>query len=138
MRLKTLGLTLFASTALVSGINSAGAVTKPGLYEIDGIQEICLLSNGTWFSPTFSGWGGTWENNTATGALAKTLIRGNYASGAGNDSIIVKRSVAGWNEWRDSETYAADYDPVTWSKIGTCTDANWHHLTHVNKSNPAQ
>lgn len=138
MKLKALGLGLLATTALVSGVNSAAAKLTPGLYEIDGIQEICLQAAGTWYSPTFSGWGGTWLNNTATGALAKSLIRGNYASGAGNDSIIVKRGHAGWNEWRDTETYTADLDPVTWSKIGTCTDAGRIHLSHVNKSNPAQ
>jgi hypothetical protein len=137
MKLKTIGLSLLASTALVSGITSANAGLKPGLYEIDGIQEICLLNGGTWFSPTFSGWGGTWLNNTTTGALAKSLIRGNYASGAGNDSIIVKRGHAGWNEWRDTESYTADLDPVTWSKIGTCSAATRHH-PHSNKANPAQ
>jgi hypothetical protein len=135
MKLKMLGVGLLASTALVTG---AQAKLTPGLYSIGGIQQICLQSGGTWYSPTFSNWGGTWLNNTTTGALAKGLIRGNYASGAGNDSIIVKRGTAGWNEWRDTESYTNDIDPTTWSKIGSCSDAGKFPLSHVNKANPAQ
>ena len=138
MKLQAISLSLLATTALVSGANNAAASLKAGLYQINGGQELCLLSNGTWFSPTFSGWGGTWLNNTTTGALAHELIRGNYASGAGNDSIIVKRGHAGWNEWRDSETYTADLDPVTWASVGTCSAATRHHSPHANKANPAQ
>jgi hypothetical protein len=135
MKLKTISLALLASTALVTGADARA--TKPGLYEIEGIQEICLQAAGTWYSPTFSGWGGTWQNVT-NGVEASTIVRGNYASGAGNDSIAIKRGAAGWDEWRDDESYTNYADDVTWTKIGTCTDAGWHKLPHVNKSNPSQ
>lgn len=137
MKLRTLSISLLATTALVSAVDSANAKTKPGLYEIDGIQEICLQAAGTWYSPTFSGWGGYWEIVTG-GKFAKTELHGNYASGAGNDSILVKGKTASWNEWRDSETYMNYLDPVTFSLIGTCSAASWHKPAHANKSNPSQ
>jgi hypothetical protein len=137
MKLQILGVSLLASTALVSGITGADAKsTQPGLYLINGGQELCLQSAGTWYSPTFSGWGGTWA--VVNGKIAKTIIRGNYASGAGNDSISVKGKIAAWDEWRDSESYSYYADPVPFSYLGTCTDARVLKPNHVNKSNPSQ
>jgi hypothetical protein len=136
MKLNILSVSLLATTALVSGATVATAKsTQPGLYLINGGQEICLASNGTWTSPTFSGWGGTWA--VVNGKLAKTIIRGNYASGAGNDSISVKGKNAAWDEWRDTESYTYYADPVAFSYLGSSCGAA-HKVNHVNKSNPAQ
>ena len=140
MKFKTIGLGLLASTALVT---AAEARLSAGLYNIGNIQELCLHSDGTWDSPTYSNWGGTWLNNTTTGAVVKGLIRGNFFSGYGNDSIAVKGNPlrgakAGWNEWEDNETYNVDNDPITFSKIGSsCTDARKIPWSHVNGAHPA-
>src|SRR5437588_184386 len=61
MKFKTIGLGLLASTALVT---AAEARLSAGLYNIGNIQELCLHSDGTWDSPTYSNWGGTWLYNT--------------------------------------------------------------------------
>ena len=135
MKLKILGLALLASTALVTGADAHA--TQPGLYQIGGIQDLCLQSAGTWYSTTFSGWGGTWLNIPG-GAEATTIVRGNYASGAGNDSIAIKRGAAGWDEWRDDESVQFYGNAETWVKIGSCTDGERHQTSHVNKANPAQ
>jgi hypothetical protein len=133
MKLKTISLAFLASTALVTGANA----TKPGLYQIASGQELCLQAAGTWYSTTFSGWGGTWQN-VPKGLEATTIIRGNYASGAGNDSIAVKKGLAGWDEWRDDESYTFYANAATWVNVGSCTDARRHQPSHVNKSNPSQ
>jgi hypothetical protein len=113
--LKILGAMAIA-TASVPG--AANAAIHAGLYNADGLQEICLASNGTWSSPTFGSWGGLWTvvNNNAH-------IYGNYASGAGNDSIVVHGTHGTWTEWRDDLSYANPIDPITFTRIGPCTEA---------------
>jgi hypothetical protein len=91
---------------------AAVAQTAPGQYQIqgDGVQEICLQADGTWYGTTFPDWGGTWRAGKKV-----TLIHGNYAGGDGNDAMTFKRinglNRGNWQEWRDNlsfDTYSRD------------------------------
>jgi hypothetical protein len=73
----------------------------PGQYDVGGIQQICLLDDGTWYGTTFSNWGGAWQEKGR-----KTFIYGNYAAGVGNDSMDFYGNFRGaWTEWRDNLSY---------------------------------
>jgi hypothetical protein len=66
------------------------------------VQGICLASGGTWYGTTFSAWGGVWNRKSND-----IHIRGNYASGDGNDgwemSRVTNTLLTGYyQEWRDS------------------------------------
>ena len=86
--------------AAVFGPAAASAATlKPGLWTLGGVQEICLVRGGTWYSTTFPGWNGRWDSLTANGD--RGFIQGNYPS-AGSDSVVVGAArMADWTEWRD-------------------------------------
>jgi len=88
---------LVAALAL-SPVLAMAAPVSPGEYSISGIQNICLKSDGTWYSTTFSNWAGHWEITNR-----KLYVYGNYADGVGNDSMVFKKNgEAGfWTEWRD-------------------------------------
>ncbi len=88
---------ILASTDLVAGAASAGAL-RPGSYNLDGVHSICLVTGGTWYGEDFKGWGGDWM----VGVGGDEAIFGNYASGAGNDSMLVRKRVVQWTEWNDS------------------------------------
>ncbi|MDD5272209.1 MAG: hypothetical protein PHU14_05770 [Methylovulum sp.] len=85
----------------------------PGQYDVGGIQTLCLQSNGTWFG-SFPGWGGRWSKTNAN-----IFIRGNYASGAGNDAMVFKKLVGTWIEWRDDFSW----DDVSQGVVLTKTSA---------------
>jgi len=75
----------------------ANAALGPGQYDISGIQQICLLDNGSWYGTTFPNWGGAYYTSRG-----KTFIYGNYADGVGNDSMDFYPNNHGpWTEWRD-------------------------------------
>jgi hypothetical protein len=75
----------------------------PGQYDIAGIQQICLVGDGTWYGTTFPAWGGHYEMR-----YPKTFIYGNYAGGAGNDSMVFYGNHRGpWTEWRDDFSWEA-------------------------------
>jgi hypothetical protein len=89
-------------------------------------QRICFLANGTWFSPTFAGWGGRWfqKGNNAAGNGNRVRIAGNYANGVGNDSaevdfIHLRLMTGPWTEWRDAFPFLA-WARVTLTRIGNC------------------
>jgi len=85
---------------LAIGGSSMAKDLAPGQYSLGGLQEICLQEGGTWYGTTFPGWGGQWLLSGT-----ETVIFGNYASGEGNDSIIVGKT-ATWDEWRDDLSYS--------------------------------
>ena len=121
MKTKILSAALLASSVLAMGAfaSSATAAAAPGNYNAGGIQPICLLANGTWYGEAFSGWGGTWGPGPTTEDA--TILHGNYASGAGNDSMNIKGRSVDWTEWQDDESYQAFLD-TTFTKIrGACT-----------------
>jgi hypothetical protein len=122
-------LALVPAVMVAGGAHALGL--KPGLYNADGIQQMCLLAGGTWTSPTFPGWGGKWQ---VTGA--NTHIWGNYASGAGNDSLVIKGKGGTWMEWRDDLSFNNPLDPISFVKIGRCKAASAAPVSH--KGNPAE
>lgn len=99
----------------------ASAAIGPGQYNLAGIQQICLVSGGTWYGTTFSAWGGGWQQITI-GTKVHTHIYGNYAGGVGNDSIALKGSKGSWTEWRDDLSFQIVLNPVTLSFVKTICD----------------
>ncbi len=98
---------LAAASLLVIGSSASALGLKPGNYEVDGSQQICLVAGGTWYGETFPSWGGDWRVGPVGGGgdLGDTFIWGNYASGAGNDSMVVSGTKVAWTEWRDDESF---------------------------------
>jgi hypothetical protein len=90
----------------------AMAAIGPGQYSVAGIQQICLVSGGTWYGTTFSGWGGAWQQVTVAGKV-HTHIYGNYAAGVGNDSMVFKGKNGSWTEWRDDLSFQTVFNPTT-------------------------
>jgi hypothetical protein len=121
-KIALLGASVVALSLTATTVTQAHAF-GPGLWSANGIQEICLKSDGTWYSPTFGSWGGVWLKQTVTGLETGTLV-GNYNSGAGNDSMVIKRSVFTWNEWSDDLSYVnlAGVGYV-WSYLGSSCGA---------------
>lgn len=88
----------------------AMAAIGPGQYSVAGIQQICLVGDGTWYGTTFSGWGGAWQ---IVGKNAH--IYGNYAAGVGNDSMVFKKKdgTGSWTEWRDDLSFQTVISPTS-------------------------
>ena len=110
-----------ASVALTAASLAPGAassaVLKPGSYNLSGIQDICLEAGGSWYGEDFAAWGGLYE----LGSNGDTVIFGNYSGGAGNDSILVKRSAGTWTEWQDDLSFS-NFLTITVTKTSnTCT-----------------
>lgn len=131
MKSRILTVALFASSALAVGAfaSSATAAVGPGNYSVGGGQQICLVSDGTWYGETYSGWGGMWGAGPTKEDA--TLLHGNYASGAGNDAMVIRGKTVDWTEWQDDESYQSFLD-TTFTKIkGPCSPpaarANVHH-----------
>ena len=76
---------------------------KPGNYNLAGLQQICLVSGGTWYGETYPSWSGTWGAGPTREDA--TLLSGNYNGGAGNDSMIVTGSNVDWTEWNDASAF---------------------------------
>jgi hypothetical protein len=99
---------------------SIAKTVKPGLYDVDGKQDICLVEGGTWYSPTLANWTGNWEIEN------KDLhIWGNYlktGTETVNDSIIVKGKNGSWTEWSIStgDVFQSILDPITFTSAGKC------------------
>ncbi len=101
---------------------AAMAAIGPGQYSVAGIQQICLVSGGTWYGTTFSGWGGAWQQ-VLVGSKLYTHIYGNYAGGVGNDSMVFKGASKGnWTEWRDDLSFQTVLNPVTISFVKPVCD----------------
>jgi hypothetical protein len=107
---------LVLTAAVALPLAATAAAPTPGEYSIGGVQQICLVGDGTWYGTTFSGWGGQWSN-----AGAKTYIFGNYASGSGNDAMFLKngRSKGVWQEWRDDLSFSLVQTGVSMDKVSS-------------------
>jgi hypothetical protein len=107
-----------AVMALLAGIPcwAVAAALKPGLYDINATQEICLQAAGTWYSPTLANWTGQWVV-----AGVETHIFGNYNAGSVNDSIVVHGKKGSWTEWSDSLSFQKVFDPIAVKKVGQCS-----------------
>jgi hypothetical protein len=126
-------LAALAATAVIATAAAAQAkALTPGYYNADGLQTICLVSGGTWYSPSYgAGWAGQWQVINGD-----THIIGNYLSGEGNDSIIVGKSKT-WDEWHDDLSYVNLLDPITFTRISPrCPDSS--AAGAVSGANPTQ
>ncbi len=106
---------LAASLALSIAVivpNAASAKSlKPGQYDLDGIQQICLVNDGTWYYTTFAGNVGGWENTGASDV--PTVLWGSYNSGVGQDAIsITKKSTFNWLEFHNDGVLVNFFDQV--------------------------
>lgn len=122
MSIKT--LLLMSSAALaVAGTASANGL-KPGQYNVDSIQQICLVSDGSWYGTTFH-FNGHWISNP--GNNDKAAIYGNYQSsgpyyGYYNDTITVRGGTADWYDYADDNSYAAFLPGVLFSFVKKACD----------------
>jgi hypothetical protein len=92
--------TLMAAAAIATPM-FAQAGLAAGQYDVGGLQQICLVGDGTWYGTTYSAWGGRYIVKGD-----KTYIFGNFWSGDGNDSIVVFGNSRGpWTEWTDDLSY---------------------------------
>ena len=101
--------TCIAAAALAAPMMASAAI-GPGQWTLGGFQQLCLTASGTWYSTTFSGWSGAW------GTYGKNVhIYGNYAAGAGNDSMVFnkKGTKGSWTEWRDDLSFQTVISPTT-------------------------
>ena len=91
---------LMAAAAIAAPV-FAQAGLAPAQYDIGGLQQICLVSDGTWYGTTYSAWGGRYVVRGL-----KPYIFGNCWSGDGNDSIVVYGNNRGpWTEWSDDLSF---------------------------------
>ncbi len=116
MKLTSVRTALLAASIVAVGAlgaTSASASLHPGEWTVGGFQRICLISDGSWYSTTFSGWSGHWE---LTGIKEDSaLVYGNYASGVGNDSMVLRGLSADWTEWRDGLVKVGFLDNTAWT-----------------------
>jgi len=91
-----------------------------------GTQQLCFLSNGTWYSTSFPAWGGRWfqKGNSAAGNGDHVSVNGNYAASVGNDVfqldfVHVNMMTGPWAEWRDNFVYVAWVRTVL-TRTGNC------------------
>ena len=83
--------------------------TNPGM-PIVGAQQVCILANGTWFSPTYAGWAGVWYQKGFAGAPGlgnHVRLLGNwqpagtpFADSAELNVIHLTMMTGPWTEWR--------------------------------------
>lgn len=100
---------------------------KPGNYNLAGIQQICLVSGGTWYGETYPSWGGTWGAGPTKEDA--TVLSGNYNSYAGNDAMIVTGSGVDWTEWNDGSAF--QFIDSTITRIpGKCSAPDARATTH--------
>jgi hypothetical protein len=99
----------------------------PGMTPTGGMQTICFLPNGTWYSSSFSGWSGRWfqKGINAAGNGDHVRLAGNYAGNVGNDSfeldfVTVNLMTGPWTEWRDNFVFLA-WVRTELTRTGRCT-----------------
>jgi len=122
MSIKTLLLLSGTALAVAGGASASGL--KPGQYNIDSIQQICLVSGGTWYGTTFD-FNGHWISNP--GNNDKAAIYGNYQGngsyyGYYNDTITVRGGTADWYDYNDDNSYAAFLPGVTFTFVKKACD----------------
>ncbi len=130
------GTALIAATAVALAAPVQAKVLKPGQYSAGGLQDICLVSDGTWYSPTFANWGGQWFTETYQGENA--VVFGNYNSGAGNDSMVINGTKLLWMEWSDDLTYSNPLGDLTFTKEKKNCDPPQPAGTRNKNKNPIE
>ncbi len=128
-KIMTSMLAMSAIAALAFAPAAQAKTLKPGNYNLAGIQQICLVSGGTWYGETYPSWGGTWGAGPTKEDA--TVLSGNYNSGAGNDSMIVTGSGVDWTEWNDGSAFLFIDSTIT--RIpGKCTAPDARATTRKN------
>jgi hypothetical protein len=116
---KIVSVTLSMFAVTIGGANVAQAhAFGAGLWELIGYEtgyELCLETNGTWYSPNVSHWAGYWSVMNAPGE--KGTLVGSFAPGFENDSFVVAGSKVHWNEWYSDYSTVA-YVSVSWRYEG--------------------
>ena len=123
MKSKVLHAALLAASVLAAGALAPSAASASGLkvgeWSVGGIQHICLVADGTWYSTTFSTWSGHWE--LVGLGDDKSIVYGNYtvgSPGVGNDSFVVgKGNLSDWTEWHDFTVKVGFLDDTLWTFI---------------------
>jgi len=117
---------ILATSILAGGFALASQaqaeILGPGQWSLGGIQQICIVSGGSWYSPTFAGWAGRYTTDSRA-----QVLYGNYASGVGNDVIEALGGAAtggasDWMEWRDDLSFQSFSDDVRWTFVKTVCD----------------
>ncbi|MEO8927566.1 MAG: hypothetical protein ABI306_10440 [Caulobacteraceae bacterium] len=69
---------------------------------MDGLQQICIKSDGTWYGESAGPWSGHWK---AGSTAEEILIFGGSSAGYYNDSMVVRHGSLQWTEWADDLSY---------------------------------
>lgn len=110
--------------------SAQAAVLNPGNYSIGGIQSICLVSDGSWYGETFSGWGGFYQAGPTRDDA--TVLEGTYNSGAGEDSMILTKKSVDWTEFHSDRTFIAFIDGTVTKIKGKCSPPAAQANSHKN------
>jgi len=118
-KLFTTALAVSSALTLATLAPSAQAALKPGNYNIAGIQQICLVSDGSWYGETFPSWGGFWMAGPTKDD--GTVLEGTYNSGAGEDSMVLTSKSVDWTEFHNDRTFVAFIDSTVARIPGKCS-----------------
>jgi hypothetical protein len=121
---------LVMASALALAPMAQAKTLKPGNYNFAGLQQICLVSGGTWYGETYPSWSGTWGAGPTKEDA--TIMHGNYNSGAGNDSMVVTGGSVDWTEWSDDESFQNFIDSTVSRIPGKCTAPDARATTKKN------
>jgi hypothetical protein len=108
-----------AALAMAAFAPSAQAALAPGNYNIAGIQQICLVSDGSWYGETFPSWGGFWKPGPTV--EDGTVLEGTYNSGAGEDAMVLTARTVDWTEFHNDRTFINFVDGTVARIRGKCT-----------------
>jgi len=75
-------LLIITVIAVFPALSMAACPPNPGQYDLSGIQQVCLVNDGTWYGTTFPAWSGHYD--MVDGDLH---MYGNYDNGDGNDEF---------------------------------------------------
>ena len=112
-----------ASAAILLGPGSASAASlAPGQYDLNGEQQICILSDKTWYSTSYPDWSGEW------GKKQKTLyLHGNWEDGFGNTVITIVNPTSSpykaiWIDWSETSSFREIAPKSTFSFLKVICD----------------
>lgn len=83
------------------------------------IQNICLVSDGSWYGETFASWGGFYQAGPTK--EDGSVLKGAYNNGAGEDAMVLTRRGVDWTEFHNDRTLVAFVDGTVTRIHGPCT-----------------
>lgn len=137
--LKALVLLTVIMPVLASATTGQYKVTfqSENLGNYIGTQDICIVSNGTWYGTSFPDWFGKWYKKGND-----LHMHGNYFFGLGNDAFeltkVLPNEMAGyWQEWHDDGSWD-NYLTVKFEKTSdTCLKTLKSMPAGKSKAHPA-